>query len=92
VTGLIVYLLLLPLTVWLLGSVLNLIDHEDRAPTLRRIVWRTLPFLGVAALLGSPVAQPMLAALITVVVLHGSWYFGSRLVIRRGWLSEPGED
>ncbi|MFU8818040.1 MAG: hypothetical protein ACNA7W_22045 [Pseudomonadales bacterium] len=87
-----IYLLLLPLFVWLLGSVLNLLDHEDRAATLRRIVWRSLPLLAFAVLLGSRVAAPMAAALVTVALLHVGWFLGTRLIIRRGWLSEPGED
>jgi hypothetical protein len=92
VTALLAYLVLLPLVVWLLGSVFSLLDHEDRTGTLRRIAWRSLPLLTIALLLGSAAARPVAAAFVTVLTLHVAWFFGVRLAIRRGWLAAPAEE
>lgn len=92
IASVLAYLALLPLSVWLLGSVFSLLDHEDRAVTLRRVAWRTLPLLGFALLMGSRAATLIVAALLTALVLHLIWFFGSRTALRRGWLAEPGED
>jgi hypothetical protein len=86
------YVLMLPLSVWLLGSIFSLLDHDDRASTLRRIAWRALPLLGIALVMGSNAARPMAAALATVVVLHVAWFLGARLILRRGWITEPSDD
>jgi hypothetical protein len=86
------YLVMLPLSVWLLGSVFGLLDHDDRATVLRRIAWRSLPLLALALAMGSQAAAPIIAALITVLIAHTLWFLISRMVLRRGWLGEPGED
>jgi hypothetical protein len=89
---LLVYLMLLPWVVWLLGSVFSLLDHEDRSATFHRIAWRTLPLLVCALVLGSSAARPMAAAFATVVGLQVAWFYTVRFVMRRGWLAEPSED
>jgi hypothetical protein len=86
-----VYLMLLPWVVWLLGSVFSLLDHEDYSATFRRIAWRIVPLLVVALVLGSSAARPMGAAFATVLGLQFVWFYAVRLVIRRGWLAESGE-
>lgn len=92
IVSVLIYLLLLPLSVWLLGSILGLVDNDDRAAGLRRIAWRTLPLVGLALIMGSSAARPILAAMTTVMVLHTAWFFGTRLTLKRGWISEPSED
>jgi hypothetical protein len=92
IAALLIYLLLLPLSVWLLGSIFNLLDHEDRAATLGRIVWRTLPLVGLALIIGSSAARPIAAALSTVLVLHVAWFFATRLILKRGWIAEPSDE
>jgi hypothetical protein len=87
-----IYLLLLPLSVWLLGSILGLLDHDDRTAALVRIAWRTLPLLGLAIFMGSSAAPPIIAAMTTILVLHTAWSIGTRLILKRGWLSEPSEE
>jgi hypothetical protein len=91
-TALLTYLVMLPLSVWLLGSVFGLIDHDDRATALRRIAWRSLPLLAFALVMGSRAATPIAAALLTVLIAHTAWFFGGRLILRRGWLAEARED
>jgi len=86
------YLILLPLSVWLLGSVFGLLDHGDRTAALGRIAVRALPFLGVALLLGERGAAPILSALLTATALYSVWNWGLRAAIRRGWLAGPAED
>jgi hypothetical protein len=92
VSATLAYLMMLPLSVWLLGSLFGLLDHDDRSTALRRVAWRSLPLLAFAVVLGSRAAMPIFAALTTVLILHTVWFLGVRMVLRRGWLAEPGED
>jgi hypothetical protein len=91
-TAFLLYVVLLPLWVWLLGNTMALLDHDDYVATLGRVAWRALPLLAIALVLGSSAARPMIAALVTVLALHLAWFAGLRWVIRRGLLAEPPED
>lgn len=63
------YLALLPVSVWVLAGAFGLLDG-DGSGALKRLLWRLLPLLGLAGLLGSAAAWPLLLALGTVLVLH----------------------
>ena len=85
-------LLLVPASIWLLGALLGLLDHADRAAALRRVAWAGLPFLGVALVLGPRAGPIALAALASVLALHVAWQLGGQMVMRRGWLRTPSDD
>ena len=86
------YLVLLPASSWLLGSLLSLRDTPDSAAALYRIARAGLPFLAMALLLGTAAALPALAALVTAVALHVAWSAGLPLAMRRGWLSNDRDE
>ena len=85
------YLALLPLSVWLLGSVFGLLDGGDPIATLHRIAWRLLPFGAVALAFGGAAAVPLAAALGSVLALQLGTSTGLRAAVRRGWLSRTPE-
>lgn len=87
-----VYVLLLPVSTWWLGSVLGLLDEPDPALALRRVAWRSLPFLLAALLLGHRAAAPVAAAVATSLILHLSWSWGVQTATRRGWLLADPEE
>lgn len=91
-TATLLYLVLLPLSVWLLGAVFGLLDGGDQIATLRRIAWRLLPFGALAVAFGVDAAEPMAAALATVLVLQTATSMGLKLAVRRGWLSRDPEN
>lgn len=92
IAPIIAFLVLLPCSTWLLGSVLGLLDDPDRAAALRRVAWRGLPFLAAGLLLGTRAAWPAAAALATALIVHTVVSAGLRAAMARGWLTTSATD
>lgn len=80
------YLALLPLSVWVLAGVFALLDGGSAYTATKRLAWRAVPVLLIAWLLGSTAAWPLLLALLTVLILHVGALGGLRTALRRGLL------
>ncbi len=83
-TATITFMVLLPCSVWLLGSLLGLLDGADAAAALRRVAWRGLPFVAAALLLGRNAAWPALAAVAAALTLNAVVPGVLRTAVRRG--------
>lgn len=87
-----VYLILVPVSTWWLGNLLGLLDGAEPAAALRRLVWRSLPYLLAALLLGGGALLPVLAALATALLLHVAWCWVLQATLRHGWLLGEHQD
>lgn len=82
--SLILYLALLPLSVWMLAGAFALLDGGNRSPTFRMLALRLLPVVILAWFLGEGIVLPLACALITVLTIHTLVLMGTRWALRRG--------
>ena len=82
--SLLLYLALLPLSVWILAGAFSLLDGGSRSATLRRLAWRLLPVVILAWFLGTGAVVPLAGALVTVLTIHTLALTGTRWALKRG--------
>lgn len=81
-----VFLLSLPVAIWILAAIYSLIDDTDIARSITRISLRSLAVLGLVYLAGSEARNAVAYAFATVIVLHLGYFWIIRWLIGRGWL------
>ena len=82
--SLILYLALLPLSVWMLAGAFALLDGGNRGSTFRTMALRLLPVVILAWFLGEGTVLPLAYALMTVLTVHTLALVGTRWALRRG--------
>jgi len=82
--SLLVFVLCLPVAVWLLAAWYGLLDNPELSRALVAIAWRMGLVLAGIYLLGHAARAPALAALIAVLTLHVGWFVSTRWMIRSG--------
>ncbi len=81
-----IFLVSLPVAIWLLAAVYSLIDNTDVAPAISRISLRFLSVLLLVYLAGSEARSAVGYAFATVIVLHLGYFWIIRWLIARGTL------
>jgi hypothetical protein len=82
--SLILYLVLLPLSVWMLAGAFALLDGGNRSSTFRLLALRLLPVVILVWFLGKGAVLPLACALLTVLTVHTLALMGTRWALRRG--------
>ena len=86
------YLALLPLSVWILAGAFALFDGPSPSAAVKALCWRLFPLLLLAWGLGPGAAQPLVLALLTALILHVTAVTGLRVALQRGLLHRLGQD
>ncbi len=88
-TGLALFLLSLPMAVYLFAGVFGLIDQEDKVAALLTLSWRVLLAAGIVTVAGHENSIWVAAAFILVMALHGAIYGVGRWAITTGrWITQ----
>ena len=82
--SLILYLALLPLSVWMLAGAFALLDGGNRGSAFRTMALRLLPVVILVWFLGEGTVLPLAYALVTVLTVHTLALVGTRWALRRG--------
>ena len=82
--NLLVFLISLPLAVWIIASWFDLLDSPDKSLAMKRIAWRTGLLLFGVYCSGYEARTTVFAAFAVVAVLHLGWFLLSRVLMRAG--------
>ncbi len=87
--GLVLFLVSLPMAVWLIAGVFGLIDQEDKVAALLRLSWRVLLAASIVIVAGHENSFWVAAAFVLVIVLHTAIYGLGRWLITTGrWITQ----
>ena len=81
-----IFVLSLPVAIWILAAVYSLIDDTDIAQAITKISLRFLAVLALVYLAGGNSAGAIGYAFATVIVLHLAYFWIIRWLIARGIL------